>query len=53
MMILTREKVFKYYFRAEIYDENFAAVELNPSKVKMSRPRYLGMIILNLAKHIM
>ena len=37
-------------FRSEQYDENFAVVEMQQSKVRLSRPRYLGLVILNLAK---
>lgn len=52
-LVKSFKTLYILFFRAEIYDENFVTVEMNPSKVKMTRPRYLGVVILNLAKHVM
>ena len=55
---LTKERVRKLIARptfknSKIYHENFAAVQLKRNEVKLNKPRYLGMCILDISKIIM
>ena len=55
---LTKERVRKLIARptfknSKIYHENFAAVQLKRNEVKLDKPRYIGMCILDISKIIM
>ena len=41
------------FARANIFDDNLAAIQVHKSRLTLNRPVYVGMSILDLSKHLM
>ena len=41
------------YARANIFDDNLAAIQMHKSRLVLNRPVYVGMCVLDLSKHLM
>ena len=57
-LVTTEEKRIKLvlepnYYTAKHFSDNFLAIEMKKTKVKMNKPVYLGMSILDISKTLM